>query len=340
MPVSIAASGPASSSRSPYAAFAAPAPQATVFFTLADGTRLEAVLRRSARARRPRLTLTPAGDLLLVVPQALTSARIEQHLPQFLPWLERAWRKQQSRAPVATLPERIVLPLPDREYLLEIAGDWAAGRRQIAQAARAPELAPPLLLSAGARRLLVLEEPGRLRLFGSVDDPAVCALALRRWCRETAARLLPPYLAALAAQGGFALAGVSVRDQRSRWGSCARVRATREQAQTRERRPPARSGFAGFLSALLGDKEREEWTEAPKTAGRISLNWRAALLPVPLLEHLCWHELCHLRQMNHSPAYRAELARFSPHWPEMEKALNKAWREMPWWALPAAPPAR
>ena len=61
-----------------------------------------------------------------------------------------------------------------------------------------------------------------------------------------------------------------------------------------------------------------------KRGRHINLNWRALLLPVPLLEHLCWHELCHLRQMNHSPAYRAELARFSPHWPDMEKELNRA----------------
>ena len=59
---------------------------------------------------------------------------------------------------------------------------------------------------------------------------------------------------------------------------------------------------------------------------------------MPLLEHLCWHELCHLRQMNHSPAFRAELARFSPHWPDMEKALTRAWRELPWWALPVSDP--
>ena len=42
--------------------------------------------------------------------------------------------------------------------------------------------------------------------------------------------------------------------------------------------------------------------------------------------------------MNHSPAYRAELARFSPHWPDMEKELNRAWRDLPWWALPGTIP--
>lgn len=340
MPANFAARDRAFSRTSVHSACATPAPQASVFFTLADGTRLEAALRRSVRARRPRLTLTPVGDLLLVVPQALTTASLERHLPEFVPWLERAWRKQQGRRPAAQLPERIVLPLPKREYLVEIAGELAEGRRQLAHAARACELAPPLLLNAGARRLLVLEEPSRLRLFGSVDDPTFCALALRRWSRLAAGRLLPSYLAALAEQGGFALAGVSVRDQRSRWGSCARVRAIEGASQAGESRAHTRPGFAGFLSVLLGAKKAEHGRKPPKAAGRINLNWRAVLLPVPLLEHLCWHELCHLRQMNHSAAYRAELARFSPSWPEMEKALNRAWREMPWWALPAAPQAR
>lgn len=335
MPAKIAAFAAVSSSGSPHSALAAPAPQDAVTFTLADGTRLEAALRRSARARRTRLTLTPSGELLLVVPQALDPADMERHLPQFLPWLERAWRRHQDRTPAAGLPERITLPLPGLAYLVETAGELSAGRRHLAKATHAQHFAHPLLLGAGARRLLLLEEPGRLRLFGSVDDAAFCALALRRWCRDTACRLLPPYLAALAGQGGFALAGVSVRDQRSRWGSCARVRAT--EAPMKNSRAPARAGFAGFLSALLGGKERDEQREAQRAAGRINLNWRAILLPVPLLEHLCWHELCHLRHMNHSSAYRAELARFSPHWPDMEKALNRAWRETPWWALPAAP---
>ena len=101
--------------------------------------------------------------------------------------------------------------------------------------------------------------------------------------------------------------------------------------------------FSGKAEASAGERSSYEAVQqssnlvgqmANQPVGRISLNWRAVLLPLPLLEHLCWHELCHLRHMDHSAAYRAELARYSPHWPEQEKALNNAWRTLPWWALP------
>ncbi|MDE5878507.1 MAG: M48 family metallopeptidase, partial [Desulfovibrio sp.] len=61
---------------------------------------------------------------------------------------------------------------------------------------------------------------------------------------------------------------------------------------------------------------------------------RALLLSRPLLDHLCFHELCHLRHMDHSAAYRAELSRLSPDWARLERGLSRAWRELPWWALP------
>lgn len=302
----------------------------TADFILADGTRLTARVRRSSRARQARLSLAPDGGLLLTVPGRCPPAAVEQALPHFLPWLERAWRRHQRHAPEAVLPRAIVLPLPGLEFQVEMSGDLAEGRRRSQACTRS------LLVSRGARRLLLLETPGRLRLFGPPEDAALGALALRRWCRGQAARLLPPHLLQLAAGAGFSLAGVSVRDQRGRWGSCSRA----------GHGAPARprggvSGFRAFLDKLLGGENDSGGTvnrDTSAAAGRINLNWRALLLPVPLLEHLCWHELCHLRQMNHSPAFRAELARFSPHWPDMEKALTRAWRELPWWALPVSDP--
>ncbi|MBE6442084.1 MAG: M48 family metallopeptidase [Desulfovibrio desulfuricans] len=281
-----------------------------VNFTLTDGTRLTAGVRLSARARGARLTLDMRGGLQLTVPRRMPPQLLEAHLVRFLPWLERAWRAYRERAPEAALPDRILLPLTGEAFRVETDDDMLAGRRASAETNTQAAL---LLRGAGAQRLLVVEQPALLRLFGAVADTALCARALRRWCRARAARLLPPYLEKLAAQGGFDLCGVTVRDQRSRWGSCSR-------------RPAPRSAAEGRTEAPC--------TPAPLPTGHISLNWRALLLPAPLLEHLCWHELCHLRHMNHSPAYRAELARHSPRWPEREKALNAAWRGLPWWALP------
>lgn len=340
---------------------------------LAGGARLSARVRPSARARRTRLTLDQRGHLTLTVPQGTPLVLLEQSLPQFLPWLERAWKKHQSAAPREQLPQTIDLPLPGVSFQVRHGGDLAAGRLAAAQH---QEQSASLLVRSGPQRLLLVQSPGLLRLFGPVDDTELCARALRQWCRNMADALLPPYLEEMARQGGFVLEKVSVRDQRSRWGSCARARRTGTDTRGGKRKNAGQNG--GLLPPVERGRQRAavmpasgrtgRWmdtffrlfSEAPPTgpkpaaqdaadppvtceagpAGRISLNWRALLLPLPLLEHLCWHELCHLRHMNHSQAYRTELARYSPDWPGCEKALDQAWRNLPWWALPGEDPAQ
>ena len=335
-------------------AFKAPAAElhdlpSSVDFTLADGTRLTAAVRISARARRARLSLLPRGGLMLAIPLGMGPEQLKASLPLFVPWLERAQRNQLRALPDPQLPAQILLPLTDETFTVICAGDMTHGRKAAADCTTS---AGTLLLSRGARRVLLVESVGMLRLFGSVSDIPLCAEALRQWARKKAALLLPPYLERLAAQSGFALAGVSVRDQRSRWGSCSRLRPQGSSAPGRDVGASDRFSMLDQLSARVrsffstppAEKCATEMAAlcpantARSLEGRISLNWRALLLPLTLLEHLCWHELCHLRHMNHSAAYRTELAQFSPNWPSQEKALNAAWRGLPWWALPGDDP--
>lgn len=331
---------------------------ATVDFTLADGTRLTAAVRISTRARRARLSLLPRGGLVLAIPLSMGPEQLKASLPLFVPWLERTQRNQLRALPAPQLPAQIHLPLTDELFTVTCAGDMALGRKAaasckaVAGSSAAAKMAQcrTLQISRGARRVLLLESPGLLHLFGNVDDIQLCAQALRQWARKRAALLLPPYLDQLAARSGFALAEVSVRDQRSRWGSCSRLRPQKTAVGGRGRQVYDRASVLdqisawvrSFFSTPLVEEHKPAATarraEGQSPEGRISLNWRALLLPLPLLEHLCWHELCHLRHMNHSEAYRAELARFSPNWPRQEKALNTAWRTLPWWALPGDDP--
>lgn len=256
---------------------------------LSDGRVLWARLRFPARCRRPRLSLSPAGALTLSVPRGWTEAQAHAAARAFAPWLARAWARLERARPRPGLPDAVDLPLAGLHLAVLPAGDMAAGRRA------SPGAASVVRAAAGSRRVLLAQSGAELRLFGALDDTALCARALRLWGRATADRLLPGHLRTLALAAGFPAVTVSVRDQRTRWGSCSR-----------------RDG-----------------------AAFIRLNWRAVLLPVPLLNHLCHHELCHLRHMDHSPAYRAELARLSPGWQALERALSRAWRELPWWTLHA-----
>lgn len=97
--------------------------------------------------------------------------------------------------------------------------------------------------------------------------------------RKFAARTLPKLTTELAAQHGLVgnVRCVSVRAQRTRWGSCSR-------------------------------------------RGVISLNWRLVQTPNFVRDYVILHELAHLRHLNHSARFWAEVARLCP-----EHARAEAW---------------
>ncbi len=65
--------------------------------------------------------------------------------------------------------------------------------------------------------------------------------------------------------------------------------------------------------------------------GTISLNASALLLPSQQAEYLLVHELCHLRHLNHSRRFWQLVGEFSPHYRELDAAVNRAWTSMPAW---------
>ena len=95
--------------------------------------------------------------------------------------------------------------------------------------------------------------------------------AARRFVYAAIARFAPLY--------GVSARAVSIRDQRSRWGSCSRD-------------------------------------------GRLSFNYRLAVLPPRLAEYVVVHELCHMLEFNHSPRFWALVARTVPEHRLLRKALH------------------
>lgn len=100
----------------------------------------------------------------------------------------------------------------------------------------------------------------------------------------------------------------------------------------------ARRGGLTVARVTVRDQRRRWGSCSARDGGSISLNWRAVLLPLSLLEHLCWHELCHLHHMDHSPAYRQTLAKVSPDWKLQERRLTAFWRDLPVWTRPCPVP--
>ncbi|GHV33828.1 zinc protease [Synergistales bacterium] len=66
--------------------------------------------------------------------------------------------------------------------------------------------------------------------------------------------------------------------------------------------------------------------------GNINLNRKLLFLPKNLSRHVLLHELCHLKEMNHSAAFYSELARVDPDFKENAAELKGAWKYVPGWA--------
>ena len=64
------------------------------------------------------------------------------------------------------------------------------------------------------------------------------------------------------------------------------------------------------------------WGSCRADKATLSISLRLALVPEECVEQVLVHELCHLFQPNHSPAFYAEMTRFLPDWPERKKRLD------------------
>ena len=57
-------------------------------------------------------------------------------------------------------------------------------------------------------------------------------------------------------------------------------------------------------------------------SGRITLNVKLIQVPKAYIDYVVFHELCHLREPNHSPRYYQLLDRVLPDWRERRERLN------------------
>ena len=164
-------------------------------------------VRVSSRARNVRLVMTGGGDLVVVVPRRFDQRKIPAIVQARLPWIERARIRVDARRAAAAaaalaeppLPQRISLPAMREEWLVEYRASRTAAGRAVARE------------SSGSR--LVVTAPA--------GDEQAAQRALLAWARRRAVEELPARLEDLAALHGFRYERVTIRHQRTRWGSCS-----------------------------------------------------------------------------------------------------------------------
>ena len=77
----------------------------------------------------------------------------------------------------------------------------------------------------------------------------------------------------------------------------------------------------GVRPSRVDVREMVKWGYCTKE-GRLSFSWQLAALPDSLREYVVLHELTHLLEFNHSPAFRRKLGAVCPNFREREKELD------------------
>ncbi|HLO76727.1 MAG TPA: SprT family zinc-dependent metalloprotease [Magnetospirillum sp.] len=193
------------------------------------GHTVSVTVKRSALARRISLRVDPARGAVLMLPAKARLAEGERFLLAHRVWLAEK---------LARLPGKIALGEGAEVPLLGVPH----AIRHVPQARRGVWVEDGALLVSG-----LPEHVGR-----RVAD----------FLKAEARRLIVPRAHDMAARLGRKVARITVKDTRSRWGSCS-------------------------------------------SAGDLAFSWRLVLAPPMVLDYVVAHEVAHLVEMNHSPAFWA-----------------------------------
>lgn len=198
---------------------------------------IDVVLRRSARARRLSLRLSQLdGRVTLTLPKAVPESQGIAFLRDKEAWLRGHLDKRQADVLVGLGSE-----IPVEGEMLRIEPGQGRSVRRLDDA------------------LLV---PG---------DPARVPAKLKGWLRTLARDRLAEACDDFAHRLGRPYSRLTLRDTRSRWGSCTHD-------------------------------------------GGLMFSWRLILARPEILDYVAAHEVAHLAEMNHSPAFWAQVERIYGDW--------------------------
>ncbi|MDO8882797.1 MAG: SprT family zinc-dependent metalloprotease [Pseudotabrizicola sp.] len=206
---------------------------------------VEITLRRSARAKRFSLRVSRLdGRVTLSMPLRAREAEALRFATEQEGWI---------RGVLAEMPGRRVVGLGDA---VPVEGQMRVLTQGTGRSVRLEGdslLVPGDPQQAGVRAGAFLKLMARDRLAAA--------------CDRHAGRLGRPYTR------------LTLRDTRSRWGSCAHD-------------------------------------------GALMFSWRLIMAPAPVLDYVAAHEVAHLEQMNHSPAFWSVVEQLFPRWQVQRRWLH------------------
>jgi len=232
----------------------------------------EYAVRESSRAKHVRFTVSISDGLVVVIPKGFDRRRIPGLIEGKLGWIERAMKRVEAlRAAwpdASARPESIELPAIGRTWRI----DWR---------------------EAVERKVKVTEAgPLDLRVSGPIGNPDAWRQALRQWLIGQGRKHLIPWAEELARELDIRIGRVSIRCQKTRWGS---------------------------------------YTGRKGQAATVSLNAQLLFLPEHLVRYVLIHELCHAVHPDHSHRFWELVESHESGTSRLRQELRAAWRLVPGW---------
>lgn len=163
---------------------------------LSDGKTYEYQVALSNRAKYIRIKLSNTGELSVIVPNKRALKKAHQFIKSKTGWIEKQLLKV-SVEPVQAIPDSLYLALLNEFWLIEtIATDTSS--------------------------VSLEEKPDfTLRLEGCIDNIDLVKKVINLWCKNKCRKLFNSMLENIAEEYGFHYKRLSIRSQKTRWGSCS-----------------------------------------------------------------------------------------------------------------------
>lgn len=217
-----------------------------------NGRELPLTIRRNPRATRITLRIEPGGRALkMTIPQSVKEREVQDFLERHQGWLKSRLSRQSL---VGMIEDGGEISLRGIKHRIVHTGQL----RGLTQAIDS-ELGHVLSVSGLEEHL-----PRRISDY------------LKKEARKDLETLAQDY----ARQIGKPIKSLSLKDTRSRWGSCS-------------------------------------WD------GRLSFSWRIVMAPPLVIDYLAAHEVAHLREMNHGPAFWSLCEELCPRMQEAKIWLKR-----------------
>ena len=228
-------------------------------------------VRVSARAKRACIKVSAAGMVEVVVPKGFQQSLVAEFVSQHQSWLDKTLTRMKLARDPSLDSHR-----PSQVHLQAVNETW-----QVNYGLRA---------KPGIEEYRKPNSETQLWVWTPNESTQIAPL-LRQWLNVRAKSTLQPWLNEVSAETGLAYKKLTVRAQKTRWGSCSSKK-------------------------------------------HINLNRALMFLPADVVRYLMIHELSHTVHLNHSHAFWALVAHWSPQYKKFETQLNQYSSQIPLWAIP------